>query len=288
MWRSGFISVLIFSSCGTIEPAQSESMSLYQIARISVNGSEVDETQLSRADHPGLQAFLTTLRQGMDSLDCCDESNIIVNYRSTVVDGISIEADDNVVDNVQDVGEAGSKVCQLSSPWVDAVVTRDGTSATHLNAIFHLDAPTILADQAKLAGLGASGTARPIADAQFMQYAQIYAMALTTGGRGGPDMEALASEIPAHLLWTFSAAPQSTRGPFFSEARHTADRLMERYAGPYADLSLALLGECVQRDRAKFYEIQGLDDQSLQSLRVAGQRFSVFVRRLQSIPNQKG
>lgn len=118
----------------------------------------------------------------------------------------------------------------LDSPWARLARSSDG----RLNGTIYWNERQFLRDRTIEANW--PELPQPATQTSFNALADHYI-------HGDP---AAQSRIPIDLLQLFKEAPQSTRGPFVSEAQGTMPRIAAEMSPVYADQVLALIRYCVQ------------------------------------------
>lgn len=131
--------------------------------------------------------------------------------------------------------------CRISSPWIDIVFERQ--PVPWIRSVIRWNQRQLLADQALLAGAYRvqPGLATPLKSSEFSAFAQDYANSEILGE---PAARPIEERIPPDLLWLFSRAWQSTRGPFEDTARGSMNIAMGKGSERYTKLVIALVNRC--------------------------------------------
>ena len=128
--------------------------------------------------------------------------------------------------------------CALDSPWADVSLSADGNV---LGGSIYWNERQLLRDRAALDGIAppqSPPTALP--RSEFAALARSYSQARMEGRNLPPGA------IPTDLLWLFTHAPQSTRGPFEASLSDKMSEIAEASAVFYGSLVAALLEQCRQ------------------------------------------
>lgn len=141
--------------------------------------------------------------------------------------------------------------CRLDSPWAKLTIRR--STSPLVRAVFIWNERQFLLDQVLLSGKK-SGESHlltvpliPLTNRLFEQYARDYAdseILLSPSGERSQTTTNISKRIPADVLWLFRKSWQSTRGPFSNIARSAMTTTLERAAGGYTNLALALFDQC--------------------------------------------
>ena len=135
--------------------------------------------------------------------------------------------------------------CRIVSPWVEFAVER--TPAPQIRGIFLWSERQMLHDQAVLAGarIVPAEPPAPLRRSTFERLAQDYADSEIRRMPASPaTVQPLTDRIPPDLLWLFRHSWQSTRGPFSGAASGALRVAVERVAGSYTEIVLALIDRC--------------------------------------------
>ena len=153
----------------------------------------------------------------------------------------------------------GPDACVVNTPWVDLQVTQGEDLA--ISGTFYWNERQILRDQTILAGATQSGTAprEPVDVERFQQLTGTY---VSNYMSRSDEVRADDASMDLDLFWLFTRSTQSTVVPFAGLVHHQISKFAALLADDYAQLSLALLDECLVKSNRRV-ELNSISEANL-------------------------
>ena len=147
-----------------------------------------------------------------------------------------------------------STACYLDSPWLKFSVSKNNKVASR--AIFIWNERQFLIDQASLtSGIRAqSAQTTAIPEPLFLEYVQDYqqsVLSATSPEHRKTAKAAIAKRLPPEILWLFSHAMQSTRGPFFNSAEVHLRKTIEQASPGFTNMTKFLIDQCLKAEKPR-------------------------------------
>ncbi len=240
-----------------------------QITNTTWSGPETTLAAARMPTDPHFRAFVTTVTEHVAARlakdqHCIDNADSKKRSLLQFIAWPLVTAGDGPPDEVPSLGAWPTGGCRITSPWIDIAFERK--PVPWIRGVVRWNERQLLADQAVLAGARnvPAGVAMPLKQGEFWYgAAQDYANSEIFRV---PAVKPIEERVPPDLLWLFRRSPHITFTPFGDHALDTMRIAMEKNAGHYTQLVIALIDHCFASDGAAIHYNNILDVVDLISL----------------------